>query len=211
MLLRLLSRSGRAASTMATAIGLLTVAGMAHSAPPSAQEIRDRLSGNTQNPATSPAQKPDPAADLCSTQEAIEANPAGCSQALSGPDRAMSLLGPIGAGHPATTAAGHPATGAQRMSLAGAGSQPKKKPVHAAAVTSGAAGCSVLDAGDSSAANLCVTFALNSAILNGQSRTSLDHLAQVLVADFPHRGVKIEGFADASGDRSEERRVGKEC
>jgi outer membrane protein OmpA-like peptidoglycan-associated protein len=49
--------------------------------------------------------------------------------------------------------------------------------------------------------NLCVTFALNSAALTPQSRSSLDVLIQALTApDIRGRTVLIAGFADASGN-----------
>ena len=201
--------SARLRRAFAVAAGLSTLvlaAGAVRAEPPTAQEIRDRLSGNTPAAAKAPSIPSAGGMDPCS-YEAMEANPSGCTQSVTGPDRAMSLTGPLpSGGHRAAampTAARAVATSQSHLGGGVSLVQGRKALIHRAGqAASGAeaATCSVQDSGDANAANLCVTFALNSAELTGQSRTSLDHLAQVLVADFPNRGVRIEGFADASGD-----------
>jgi outer membrane protein OmpA-like peptidoglycan-associated protein len=62
-----------------------------------------------------------------------------------------------------------------------------------------AVSCSLEDTGDTAAANLCVTFARNSADLTPQSRRALDQLKIALGDRLAGHRVSLEGFTDATG------------
>jgi outer membrane protein OmpA-like peptidoglycan-associated protein len=169
---------------------------------PSAQEIHDRLLGHdtgatTQPPAggdTGSASQPD-----CSTQEALENNPA-CFNQVSGSSRSFSLVAP----HSDTNTTPKPAAPASHARPTSQFVRAPGRPAAAARAAKGggaAASCGLRDTSSASGVNLCVTFALNSAALTPQSRSSLDILIQALSApDIRGRTVLIGGFADASGN-----------
>ncbi|MGA0603141.1 OmpA family protein [Caulobacter sp. KR2-114] len=167
-------------------------------AQPSAQDIRDRLLGRDGAPSNGssaapaqPAGGPD-----CSTQAALESNPA-CFNQVSGADRGFSLVGPRGSGaHAAAPAAGPRAGGAS-----------PRAPAHQAAAsgrrtTSGAAGgCGLSDTSNAHGVNLCITFGLNSSTLTPTARSHLDRLYEALAApELRSRSIRIEGYADISGN-----------
>ena len=184
----------------AGAIGLAGAwAGPGTAAPdPSAQEIRDRLLGHDQTPATGAATSAPAGAQAdCSTQEALETNPA-CFNQVSGSNRSFSLVKPSGNPGTPTRTAGRPTVGpaAHPTTRASVGA-PSRRTGNGGAATS----CGLRDTGTDRGVNLCVTFALNSADLTPQSRSRLDRLYEAVSApEIRGRTVKIEGYADISGN-----------
>ena len=192
------------------ALGLMGMWSAAHAADPSAQEIKDRLLGKDKPAADAPAAAnptaPGGAQPDCSTQEALESNPA-CFNRVSGSERGFSLIGPAGSasGSPSHGAVRAPPRATSGSAAAASGARPASAPVRHAAATGGAGAaagsCGLRDSASDRGVNLCVTFALNSAVLTPKSRDSLGKLVQALTSpEIRGHTVRIEGYADASGN-----------
>ena len=183
------------------AIGLIGLAagwGLAGAglAQPTSQQIHDRLLGR--DPGTSAAPSDSDAPPDCSTEQALENNPA-CFNQVSGASRSFSLISPSA---PANTTAPPPV---RRTGPTGPAPTHAIATIHASRPPSAsgggaAVGCGMRDASDNAGVNLCVTFALNSSVLTAQSKSSLNQLVQALISpDIRGRGVRIDGYADISG------------